>query len=186
MKKRTGKMISLSLAVAMAVTAAPVTALAVDEPVLTTAQSAEETETGTTTVDTKEEEGLTQREPATPVAAPVVDEALIAGDAEAEEAVPLGEATIHEVDNQKSLEKAIQDAQLGDTIKLTDSFKVTNNGKDIANNKALFTLPAGVTLDGGGNTITADDTWESSAQNHIVGIVNAKDTKICNLNISKL
>lgn len=183
MKKRTGKMISLSLAVAMAVTAAPVTALAVDEPVLTTAQSAEETETGTTTVDTKEEEGLTQREPATPVAAPVVDEALIAGDAEAEEAVPLGEATIHEVDNQKSLEKAIQDAQLGDTIKLTDSFKVTNNGKDIANNKALFTLPAGVTLDGGGNTITADDTWESSAQNHIVGIVNAKDTKICNLTI---
>ncbi|WP_302770036.1 S-layer homology domain-containing protein [Anaerotignum lactatifermentans] len=68
MKKRTGKMISLSLAVAMAMTAAPVTALAVDEPVLTTAQSAEETETGTTTVDTKEE-------PATVVATPVVDEA---------------------------------------------------------------------------------------------------------------
>lgn len=191
MKKRTGKMISLSLAVAMAVTAAPVTALAdentqsnvIETSELTPAQSAGETETDTTTVDTKEEEGLTQREPATPVAAPVVDEALIAGDAEAEEAVPLGEATIHEVDNQKSLEKAIQDAQLGDTIKLTDSFKVTNNGKDIANNKALFTLPAGVTLDGGGNTITADDTWESSAQNHIVGIVNAKDTKICNLTI---
>ena len=49
MKKRTGKMISLSLAVAMAVTAAPVTALAVDEPVLTTAQSAGETGTDTTT-----------------------------------------------------------------------------------------------------------------------------------------
>lgn len=43
MKKRTGKMISLSLAVAMAMTAAPVTALAVDEPVLTTAQNAGET-----------------------------------------------------------------------------------------------------------------------------------------------
>lgn len=57
MKKRTGKMISLSLAVAMAMTAAPVTALAVDEPVLTTAQNAGETETGTTTVDTNEEEG---------------------------------------------------------------------------------------------------------------------------------
>lgn len=57
MKKRTGKMISLSLAVAMAMTAAPVTALAVDEPVLTTAQSAGETGTDTTTVDTKEEEG---------------------------------------------------------------------------------------------------------------------------------
>lgn len=49
MKKRTGKMISLSLAVAMAMTAAPVTALAVDEPVLTTAQSAGETGTDTTT-----------------------------------------------------------------------------------------------------------------------------------------
>ena len=52
MKKRTGKMISLSLAVAMAVTAAPVTALA-DESVqastLTTAQNAGETGTGTTT-----------------------------------------------------------------------------------------------------------------------------------------
>lgn len=70
MKKRTGKMISLSLAVAMAMTAAPVTALAVDEPVLTTAQNAGETGTGTTTVDTKEEE-----EPATVVATPVVDEA---------------------------------------------------------------------------------------------------------------
>lgn len=58
-------MISLSLAVAMAMTAAPVTALAVDEPVqngieaseLTPAQNAGETETGTTTVDTNEEEG---------------------------------------------------------------------------------------------------------------------------------
>lgn len=65
MKKRTGKMISLSLAVAMAMTVAPVTALAVDEPVqngiearkLTPAQNAGETETGTTTVDTNEEEG---------------------------------------------------------------------------------------------------------------------------------
>lgn len=65
MKKRTGKMISLSLAVAMAVTAAPVTALAdentqssvIEASELTPAQSAEETETGTTTVDTKEEEG---------------------------------------------------------------------------------------------------------------------------------
>lgn len=98
MKKRTGKMISLSLAVAMAMTAAPVTALAVDEPVQnmgsieqTTAQNEGEKETGTTTVDTKEEE-----EPATVVAAPVVDEALIAGDAEA---VTFGEATTHEANS---------------------------------------------------------------------------------------
>ena len=57
MKKRTGKMISLSLAVAMAVTAAPVTALAdentqgsvIEASELTTAQNAGETGTGTTT-----------------------------------------------------------------------------------------------------------------------------------------
>lgn len=57
MKKRTGKMISLSLAVAMAVTAAPVTALAdentqsnvIETSELTPAQNAGETETDTTT-----------------------------------------------------------------------------------------------------------------------------------------
>lgn len=188
MKKRTGKMISLSLAVALAVTAAPVTALAdentqsnvIEASELTTAQNAGETGTDTTTVDTNEEEGLTQLEPATVVAAPVVDEALIAGDAEA---VTFGEATIHEIDNQTALENAIQDAQPGDTIKLTDSFDVTNNGEGIANNEALFTLHAGVTLDGNGNTITAASDWDKSANNHIIGIVNAKDTKICNLTI---
>ena len=192
MKKRTGKMISLSLAVAMAVTAAPVTALAdentqsnvIEASELTPAQSAGETGTDTTTVDTKEEVGLTQLEPATVVAAPVVDGALIAGDVEeTKEAVPLGEATIHKVNSQESLEKAIQDAQPGDTIKLTDSFEVTNNGEGIANNEALFTLPAGVTLDGDGYTITAASDWDKSANNHIVGVVNAKDTKICNLTI---
>ena len=65
MKKRTGKMISLSLAVAMAVTAAPVTALAdentqsnvIETSELTPVQSTGETGTDTTTVDTNEEEG---------------------------------------------------------------------------------------------------------------------------------
>lgn len=65
MKKRTGKMISLSLAVAMAMTAAPVTAMAdentqsnvIETSELTPAQSAGETGTDTTTVDTNEEEG---------------------------------------------------------------------------------------------------------------------------------
>lgn len=192
MKKRTGKMISLSLAVAMAVTAAPVTALAdentqsnvIETSELTPAQSAGETGTDTTTVDTKEEVGLTQLEPATVVAAPVVDGALIAGDVEeTKEAVPLGEATIHKVDNQKSLEKAIQDARSGDTIKLTDSFDVTNYGEGIANNEALFTLPAGVTLDGDGNTITAASDWDKSANNHIVGVAQTEGAKICNLTI---
>lgn len=192
MKKRTGKMISLSLAVAMAVTAAPVTALAdentqsnvIEASELTPAQSAGETGTDTTTVDTKEEEGLTQLEPATVVAAPVVDGALIAGDVEeTKEAVPLGEATTHEVGSQKSLENAISNAKYGDTIKLTDSFDVTNYGEGIANNEALFTLPAGVTLDGDNNTITAASDWDKSANNHIVGVAQTEGAKICNLTI---
>lgn len=192
MKKRTGKMISLSLAVAMAMTAAPVTALAdentqsnvIETSELTPAQSAGETETDTTTVDTKEEVGLTQLEPATVVAAPVVDEALIAGDVEeTKEAVPLGEDKIHKVDNQTALENSIRDAQPGDTIKLTASFNVTNYGEGIANNEALFTLPAGVTLDGDDNTITAASDWDKSANNHIVGVAQTKGAKICNLTI---
>lgn len=191
MKKRTGKMISLSLAVAMAMTAAPVTALAVDEPVqngieaseLTPAQKSGETETGTTTVDTNEEVGLTKLEPATVVAAPVVDGALTAGDTEAEEAVTFGEATTHEANSQKSLETAIQKAQPGDTIKLTGSFEVTNSGKGVAQNNALFTLPAGVTLDGNLQTITAASNWNKSANNHIVGVAQTKGAKICNLTI---
>ena len=65
MKKRTGKMISLSLAVAMAVTAAPVTALA-DESVqastLTTAQNTTEPVLGTTLGEQDEEDnGSTEK-----------------------------------------------------------------------------------------------------------------------------
>lgn len=175
MKKRTGKMISLSLAVAMAMTAAPVTALAVDEPVLTTARSAGETGTDTTTVDTKEEVGLTQREPATVVTAPVVDEAATAGDVEAEEAVTLGDATTREVTSQESLEKAIQDAKNGDikTIKLGNDISLTNRNKSIPKNNAVITLPEGVILDGDGNSIIAREDWDDSVKNHLVGILDS-------------
>lgn len=194
MKKRTGKMISLSLAVAMAMTAAPVTALAEDSTQsgvieaseLTPAQSAGETGTDTTTVDTEEEEGTAWAEltPATPVADPVVDGAATAGDAEeVEEAVTLGEAKTREVNSQASLEEAIRDAKPGDTIRLTDSFVVTNNGKSVANNEALFTLPEGVTLDGNNNSITAASDWDKSANNHIVGVAQTKGAKIYNLTI---
>ena len=114
MKKRTGKMISLSLAVAMAMTAAPVTALAVDEPVqkaseLTIAQNEGETGTDTTTVDTKEEE-----EPATVVAAPVVDEEVEdVADASTYEA----DNTI-EIHNSAELVEAIKKQQDGQTWEL--------------------------------------------------------------------
>lgn len=80
MKKRTGKMISLSLAVAMAMTAAPVTALAdentqgsvIETSELTPVQGTGETGTGTTTEGDETEAGkeVTSMEPltsATPV-----------------------------------------------------------------------------------------------------------------------
>lgn len=61
MKKRTGKMISLSLAVAMAVTAAPVTALA-DEPVKTDVIEAPALTSADQTEETTTEEGTTWAE----------------------------------------------------------------------------------------------------------------------------
>lgn len=184
MKKRTGKMISLSLAVAMAMTAAPVTALAddnvqgsvIEANELTPVQSTGETGTDTTTKDDETEAGkeVTSMVPLTS-ATPA---------SETEELDGTEEAQSHEAHDQNTLTAAISKAKSGDTIKLTDSFEVTNDGKGIANNEALFTLPAGVTLDGNGKTITAASAWDNnSANNHIVGIVNAKDTKICNLTI---
>ena len=56
MKKRTGKMISLSLAVAMAMTAAPVTAMA-DEPVKTDVIEAPALTSADQTEETTTEEG---------------------------------------------------------------------------------------------------------------------------------
>lgn len=159
MKKRTGKMISLSLAVAMAMTAAPVTALAVDETVLTTAQNAGETGTGTTTFDTKEEE-----EPATVVAAPVVNGAAT-----------LDDATTREVSNQDELEAAIADAKDGKitTIKLGNDIFLTNRNKSIPENNAVITLPEGVILDGDGNSIIASEDWDNSVKNHLIGILDS-------------
>ena len=135
MKKRTGKMISLSLAVAMAMTAAPVTALAVDETVLKTAQNAGETGTDTTTVDTKEEVGLTQREPATVVAAPVVED-------EAEMALMGTPAPVSNevtVDSKDALEAAVADsANVGKTIVITEDINIPEG----------FTISQNITLEG--------------------------------------
>lgn len=174
MKKRTGKMISLSLAVAMAMTAAPVTALAVDEPVLTTAQNAGETGTDTTTVDTKEEVSLTKLEPATVVAAPVVDEAAT-----------LDDATTREVSNQDELEAAIADAKDGKitTIKLGNDIFLTNRNKSIPENNAVITLPEGVILDGDNNSIIASDDWDNTVKNHLVGILDSS-AEIRNITIT--
>lgn len=116
MKKRTGKMISLSLAVAMAVTAAPVTALAVDEPVqngieaseLTPAQNAGETETGTTT----EKDVLKSN-----------DAETLAGTDDLD--TTSNKTIVVEDGSEETLQKAIEDANDGDKILVTKSITLT-------------------------------------------------------------
>lgn len=109
-------MISLSLAVAMAMTAAPVTALAVDEPVqngieaseLTPAQSAGETETGTTT----EKDVLKSN-----------DAETLAG---TDDLDTTSNNTITVEDgSEETLQKAIEDAIDGDKILVTKSITLT-------------------------------------------------------------
>lgn len=122
MKKRTGKMISLSLAVALAVTAAPVTALA-DESVQnmgsieqTTAQNTTEPVLGTTLGEQDEEgNGSTEKSKSAKTVA-----------------------------TQAELETALTEASEDDTITITTSFEIT---KPIVIDKAVtVTADKGVVL----------------------------------------
>lgn len=119
MKKRTGKMISLSLAVAMAMTAAPVTALA-DESVqastLTTAQNTTEPVLGTTLGEQDEQgNGSTEKNKSAKTVA-----------------------------TQEELETALTEASEDDTITITTSFEIT---KPIVIDKAVtVTANEGVVL----------------------------------------
>lgn len=159
MKKRTGKMISLSLAVAMAMTAAPVTALAVDEPVLTTAQSAGETETDTTTVDAKEEEG-TAWAALTP-AEKVEEEAMNALPEVTEtEKTVRGEGTKenpYQVSTETELKEAVEnggylqmsnDFEINDTLVIENDVNLDLNGKTLtcSSEKIGIQVKSGSTL----------------------------------------
>ena len=83
-----------------------------------------------------------------------------------------------------TLEEAIAAAESGDTITLLDNI-TAEDVEDAGKGTAAFTIPAGVTLDGAGHTITASATW--TAKNHpILGVTSgAQDvtTKIQNLTI---
>lgn len=151
MKKRTGKMISLSLAVAMAVTAAPVTALAdentqgsvIEASELTPAQSAGETETDTTTVDTKEEEGTAWAELTT--AEKVEEEAM--------NALPEVTETEKTVQGEGTKENPYQvstEAELKETVKNGGYLQMSN---DFEINDTLV-IEKDVNLDLNGNTLT--------------------------------
>lgn len=153
MKKRTGKMISLSLAVAMAVTAAPVTALAdentqsnvIEASELTTAQNAGETETDTTTIDTKEEEG-TAWAALTPVEK-VEEEAMNALPEVTEtEKTVQGKGTKenpYQVSTETELKEAVEN---GGYLQMSDSFEI----------KDTLVIENDVNLDLNGNTLTCN------------------------------
>lgn len=181
MKKRTGKMIFLSLAVAMAMTAAPVTALAddnvqgsvIEANELTPVQSTGETGTDTTTVDTNEEEGTAWAEltPATTL-----------------EETPENDAKAGEVDSVEALKDAIDKAEDDDiitiskdlsisetiivdkpvTITANEGVKLTVTGSD-----STFKLSNGATLDG----LVIEKTDDTNAD--IVYIVSDATVKNC-------
>lgn len=150
MKKRTGKMISLSLAVAMAVTAAPVTALAdentqsnvIETSELTPAQSAGETGTDTTTVDTKEEEGTAWA--ALTSAEKVEEEAMNALPEVTEtEKTVQGEGTKenpYKISTEAELKEAVKSdgyLQISDNIEIENTLVIENDVKLDLNGKTL-------------------------------------------------
>ena len=183
MKKRTGKMISLSLAVAMAMTAAPVTALAddnvqgsvIEANELTPVQSTGETGTDTTTVDTNEEEGTAWAEltPATTL-----------------EETPENDAKAGEVDSVEALKDAIDKAEPDTTITIATDLEIDelitvnknvtitsaeNVTITVGSNNTTFALSNGATLDG--LHIVNNDATETTNAN-IVTVGN--DSRVIN------
>lgn len=183
MKKRTGKMISLSLAVAMAMTAAPVTALAddnvqgsvIEANELTPAQGTSETGTSTTTVDTNEEEGTAWAEltPATTL-----------------EETPENDAKEGEVDSVEALKDAIDKAEPDTTITIATDLEIDelitvnknvtitsaeNVTITVGSNNTTFALSNGATLDG--LHIVNNDATETTNAN-IVTVGN--DSRVIN------
>ena len=123
MKKRTGKMISLSLAVAMAMTAAPVTALA-DESVQNSIEVSEQTTAQNTTE---------------PVLGTTLGEQDEEGNGSTEKS-----KSAKTVATQAELETALTEASEDDTITITTSFEIT---KPIVIDKAVtVTADKGVVL----------------------------------------
>lgn len=151
MKKRTGKMISLSLAVAMAVTAAPVTALAdentqgsvIEASELTPAQGTEETSADVATSDAALEEGAAWAELTT--AEKVEEEAM--------NALPEVTETEKTVQGEGTKENPYQvstEAELKETVKNGGYLQMSN---DFEINDTLV-IEKDVNLDLNGNTLT--------------------------------
>ncbi len=167
MKKRTGKMISLSLAVAMAVTAAPVTALAdentqsnvIEASELTPAQSAGETETDTTT----EKDVLKSN-----------DAETLAG---TDDLDTTSNNTITVADgSEETLQKAIEDANDGDKILVTKSITLT---------KPVI-IDKGITLEAESLTpfvVDPDGNFNEMGDNHVFRLSH-KDAVLDNITLT--
>lgn len=167
MKKRTGKMISLSLAVAMAMTAAPVTALAdentqsnvIETSELTPAQSAGETETDTTT----EKDVLKSN-----------DAETLAG---TDDLDTTSNNTITVADgSEETLQKAIEDANDGDKILVTKSITLT---------KPVI-IDKGITLEAESLTpfvVDPDGNFNEMGDNHVFRLSH-KDAVLDNITLT--
>lgn len=175
MKKRTGKMISLSLAVAMAMTVAPVTAMAddavktdvIEAPALTPADQTEET---TEEVETTTEEGTAWAE-LTP--AEKVEEETV-------NTLP-AEEVVEEVETEETTDAGITDAATLqaalDAAANAENKEVTLT-EDISIDQAIK-IPTDVTLNGGNHTITVD----SSVNDHAISVEAANNVTIKDLTV---
>lgn len=172
MKKRAGKMISLSLAVALAMTAAPVTVMA-DENVTASIQTADtETENNqdekTNSENTAENKENSDLENGKAAESEKMEEMVSSSNAlaavTADESEKIGEENVVEVDGTAytSLQEAIQNISDGATVKLLEDIALDppESGKDELN--PLMTIDKDITLDLNGKTIS----WNEEKHNN--------------------
>ncbi len=172
MKKRAGKMISLSLAVALAMTAAPVTVMA-DENVTASIQTADtETENNqdekTNSENTAENKENSDLENDKAAESEKMEEMVSSSNAlaavTANESEKIGEENVVEVDGTAytSLQEAIQNISDGATVKLLEDIALDppESGKDELN--PLMTIDKDITLDLNGKTIS----WNEEKHNN--------------------
>ena len=170
MKKRAGKMISLSLAVALAMTAAPVTVMA-DENVTASIQTADtennqdEKTNSENTAENKENSDLENDKAAE---SEKMEEMVSSSNALAavtvDQSEKTGEENVVEVDGTAytSLQEAIQNISDGATVKLLEDIALDppESGKDELN--PLMTIDKDITLDLNGKTIS----WNEEKHNN--------------------
>lgn len=189
MKKRTGKMISLSLAAALAVTAAPVTALAdentqgsvIETSELTPVQSAGETGTGTTTEGDETEAGkeVTSMEPLT--SATPVDEQSTETTLKSTGTVGTAEELTNALENAKDGEETtitLSDDIKGDfTVEENknivldlNGYKITNTSDHTITNNGTLTIKD--SSEGKTGTITNSTPGKGALVNNYGGTVD--------------